>query len=66
MLAVRSAKNTLGCLIGCAIGDLGAIYLFKLVMLLFDSIGTLDDCLDSSNEFGNYSDCDFGTIILWK
>tara|TARA_B100002019_G_scaffold98738_2_gene85077 strand:- start:1194 stop:1610 length:417 start_codon:yes stop_codon:yes gene_type:complete len=29
MLAVRSAKNTLGCLIGCAIGDLGAIYLFQ-------------------------------------
>jgi hypothetical protein len=29
MNAVRSAKNTLGCLIGCAIGDLGAIYLFQ-------------------------------------
>lgn len=29
MLVVRSAKNTLGCLIGCAIGDLGAIYLFQ-------------------------------------
>ena len=29
MLAVKSAKNTLGCLIGCAIGDLGAIYLFQ-------------------------------------
>ncbi|MAL87016.1 MAG: hypothetical protein CMI23_11750 [Opitutae bacterium] len=29
MLAVRSAKNTLGCLVGCAIGDLGAIYLFQ-------------------------------------
>ena len=32
MLAVRSAKNTLGCLIGCAIGDLGAIYLFQTIM----------------------------------
>ena len=29
MIATRSAKNTLGCLIGCAIGDLGAIYLFQ-------------------------------------
>jgi|TARA_B110000467_G_C18202092_1_gene412406 hypothetical protein len=29
MSAVRSAKNTIGCLIGCAIGDLGAIYLFQ-------------------------------------
>ena len=29
MLAVRSAKHTLGCLVGCAIGDLGAIYLFQ-------------------------------------
>lgn len=29
MIAIRSAKNTLGCLIGCAIGDLGAIYLFQ-------------------------------------
>jgi len=29
MLAAKSAKNTLGCLIGCAIGDLGAIYLFQ-------------------------------------
>ena len=29
MLAVRSAKNTLGCLVGCAIGDWGAIYLFQ-------------------------------------
>ena len=29
MIAIRSAQNTLGCLIGCAIGDLGAIYLFQ-------------------------------------
>jgi CBS domain containing-hemolysin-like protein len=29
MLAAKSAKNTMGCLIGCAIGDLGAIYLFQ-------------------------------------
>ena len=29
MIAARSAKNTLGCLLGCAIGDLGAIYLFQ-------------------------------------
>ena len=29
MLADKSAKNTMGCLIGCAIGDLGAIYLFQ-------------------------------------
>ena len=29
MIAIRSAKNTLSCLIGCAIGDLGAIYLFQ-------------------------------------
>jgi len=29
MIAIRSAKNTLGCLVGCAIGDLGAIYLFQ-------------------------------------
>lgn len=29
MNAVRSAKNTLGCLAGCAIGDLGAIFLFQ-------------------------------------
>ncbi len=28
MLA-KSAKNTVACLIGCAIGDLGAIYLFQ-------------------------------------
>ena len=25
----RSAKNTFGCLVGCAIGDLGAIYCFQ-------------------------------------
>ena len=30
MIATRSAKNTLGCLVGCAMGDLGAIYLFQL------------------------------------
>ena len=29
-IAKRSAKNTLGCLIGCAIGDLGAILCFQL------------------------------------
>ena len=29
MIAFRSAKNTLGCLVGCAIGDLGAIFLFQ-------------------------------------
>ena len=29
-LARRSAKNTLGCLIGCAIGDLGAIFCFQI------------------------------------
>ena len=29
MQAIRSAKNTIGCLIGCAIGDLGAIFLFQ-------------------------------------
>ena len=29
MIASKSAKNTLGCLVGCAIGDLGAIYLFQ-------------------------------------
>ena len=29
MIALRSAKNTLGCLVGCAIGDLGAIFLFQ-------------------------------------
>lgn len=28
-LAGRSAKNTLGCLVGCAIGDLGAIFCFQ-------------------------------------
>lgn len=28
-LAKRSAKNTFGCLIGCAIGDLGAIFCFQ-------------------------------------
>ena len=28
-LAGRSAKNTFGCLIGCAIGDLGAIFCFQ-------------------------------------
>ena len=28
-LAKRSAKNTLGCLVGCAIGDLGAIFYFQ-------------------------------------
>ena len=26
----KSAKNTFGCLVGCAIGDLGAIYLFQI------------------------------------
>ena len=29
MIGYISAKNTLGCLVGCAIGDLGAIYLFQ-------------------------------------
>lgn len=29
MIAARSAKNTFGCLVGCAIGDLGAIFLFQ-------------------------------------
>ena len=29
MIALRSAKNTLSCLVGCAIGDLGAIFLFQ-------------------------------------
>lgn len=29
-MLVRSAKNTLGCLVGCAIGDLGAIFLFQI------------------------------------
>lgn len=28
-LIKRSAKNTFGCLLGCAIGDLGAIYCFQ-------------------------------------
>ena len=28
-LAKRSAKNTFGCLVGCAIGDLGAIFCFQ-------------------------------------
>ena len=28
-LIKRSAKNTFGCLVGCAIGDLGAIYSFQ-------------------------------------
>ena len=28
-LAKKSAQNTLGCLIGCAIGDLGAIFCFQ-------------------------------------
>lgn len=28
-LAGRSAKNTFGCLVGCAIGDLGAIFSFQ-------------------------------------
>ena len=29
-LIKRSAKNTFGCLVGCAIGDLGAIYCFQI------------------------------------
>jgi hypothetical protein len=29
MNVVKSAKNTIGCLVGCAIGDLGAIFLFQ-------------------------------------
>jgi len=29
MISYKSAKNTFGCLVGCAIGDLGAIFLFQ-------------------------------------
>ncbi|MBP52601.1 MAG: hypothetical protein CMI27_05595 [Opitutae bacterium] len=29
MSVTRSAKNTMGCLAGCAIGDLGAIFIFQ-------------------------------------
>ena len=29
MTVIRSAKNTSGCLAGCAIGDLGAIFIFQ-------------------------------------
>ena len=29
MSVTRSAKNTMGCLVGCAIGDLGAIFIFQ-------------------------------------
>ena len=29
MIALCSAKNNLGCLVGCAIGDLEAIFLFQ-------------------------------------
>ena len=30
LLLKRSAKNTLGCLLGCAIGDLGTIFAFQI------------------------------------
>ena len=30
LLLKRSAKNTLGCLLGCAIGDLGTIFTFQI------------------------------------
>ena len=65
MLAVRSAKNTLGCLIGCAIETWVQFIFFDLLCSSFDSIGTLDDCLDISNEF-DYDSVILETIILWR
>tara|TARA_B100000123_G_scaffold268595_1_gene243455 strand:+ start:177 stop:614 length:438 start_codon:yes stop_codon:yes gene_type:complete len=66
-LAKRSAKNTLGCLIGCAIGDLGAIFCFQsyyspggIPMELWNMVwGTAMCC-------GIITSIILETLILWK
>ena len=37
----RSAKNTLWCLIGCSIGDLGTILFFQLTQITFPTLGIM-------------------------
>jgi hypothetical protein len=68
MIAARSAKNTLGCLVGCAIGDLGAIFLFQSHFAP-ESIpqAFMDHSLDRGNELGHYYRVSFSKpLYLWK
>ena len=37
----QSAKNTLWCLIGCSIGDLGTILFFQLTQITFPTLGIM-------------------------
>ena len=37
----QSAKNTLWCLIGCSIGDLGTILFFQLTQFTFPTLGVM-------------------------
>ena len=67
MLAVRSAKNTLGCLIGCAIGDLGAIYLFQTYyapLSIPSELWTTVWIVAMSS--GSITSVILETIILWR
>ena len=65
MLAVRSAKNTLGCLIGCAIGDLGAIYLFQTYYAPLSIPSELWTTVwIVAMSFRDYNQCDFGDYYI--
>ena len=37
----QSAKNTLWCLLGCSIGDLGTIFFFQLTQIPFPIMGIM-------------------------
>ena len=66
-MIVRSAKNTLGCLIGCAIGDLGAIFLFQRYFhpeSIPQELWTLVWIIAMSS--GICTSILFETIILWR
>ena len=67
MILSRSAKNTIGCLIGCAIGDLGAIFLFQLYFSpdpIPRDLWTLVWVVAMSS--GIMTSVILETIILWK
>lgn len=67
MILSQSAKNTIGCLIGCAIGDLGAIFLFQLYFSpdpIPRDLWTLVWVVAMSS--GIMTSVILETIILWK
>ena len=62
MLAIRSAKNTLGCLVGCAIGDLGAIFISELLRPGINPSTFMDHRLGCGDELRYRDQCYFGNL----